>query len=466
MAAMTTFDPARKFARTLRGVITGRIQTGLLELYANDTHFRCVLPGHEADVAGAGPASMQLRASLPIPAAVVAWNATPMAEGLYIEAELRPASRPALPPERHAHLVQFGPEGVTRHLLLPARPLQEVRLRWPDWDFLKDATHRRPLSHAGDSGAVLETARLGDGTKVVIKHIRSSHDWIMRATHDQGREAQLWLSGHLRELDGIYYPVLAAGPEEDGWVIALRDVSRDLVPLGKTVSRDEAVRLLAGADSLHRAFEGCEVGGLSSLADRTYVFSPALARAEREGIDRYPKVIGLGWERFAEVVPRELGDIVLHLVEDPSPLVRELEKAPLTLIHGDYNHGNIGIGKDGRVVMIDLAMASQAPPEVELTWYLNISAPYVDASTEELIADWRRIRGDDFDPSRLRLALLYEVVMSGYGWAYVSHWSPNPERRAQKAAELEWWLRRSADALESWTPHWEEPSTQMINHSG
>jgi Phosphotransferase enzyme family len=454
MAATTTADRARKFARTLRGVYAGRSQKGLLALYASDARFRCALPGREADVVGAGPASVQLTASLPISAKVVAWNATPMAEGLYIEAELRPASRPGLLPERHTHLLQFGPGGVTSHLLLPARPLQEVRLSWPDWEFLKDASHRRRLSHGGDSGAVLEQARLRDGTRIVIKHIRPSQDWLMRATHDQGREAQLWLSGHLRDLDGVDYPVLAAAPEEDGWVIVLRDVSRDLMQPGKKVSRAEAVRLLAGADLLHRAFEGREVDGLSSLADRTYVFSPALVRAEREGIDRYPKLIGLGWERFAEVVPRQLGAVILRLVEDPTPLIRELEKGPLSLIHGDYTHGNIGIAKDGRVVMIDFAMASQAPPEVELTWYLNICAPDVDASTEELIADWQRIRGDDFDPSRLRLALLYEVVMSGYGWAYVSHWSPNPARRAQKAAELEWWLTRAAEALESWTPHW------------
>lgn len=138
---------------------------------------------------------MQVAASLPIPAEVVTWNTTPMTDGLSIEAELRPTSRPGLPPERHEHAVQFGPEGVTRHLLLPTRPLQKVRLSWPDWEFLRDATHRRPLLHAGLSGAVLETAHLSDGTRIVIKHIRPGQDWIMRGTHDQGREAQLWLSG-------------------------------------------------------------------------------------------------------------------------------------------------------------------------------------------------------------------------------------------------------------------------------
>jgi hypothetical protein len=38
----------------------------------------------------------------------------------------------------------------------------------------------------------------------------------MRATGDRGREAQLWLSGYLRDFDRIDYPVRAAAPEAVG----------------------------------------------------------------------------------------------------------------------------------------------------------------------------------------------------------------------------------------------------------
>src|SRR4029077_15592477 len=116
--------------------------------------------------------------------------------------------------------------------------------------------------------------------------------------------------------------------------------------------------------------------------------------------------------------------------------------------------------------MLDFAMATHAPPEVDLTWYLNFSAPDVDASPEELLPAWRRTRGDDFVPSRLRLALLYEVVQSGYGWAYGSHWPANPARRARQQAELEWCLKRAAEALEAWTPHWAERHITLEGPAG
>lgn len=228
--------------------------------------------------------------------------------------------------------------------------------------------------------------------------------------------------------------------------------------MGAELSVDTAVQLLTAADSFHRAFEGCRIEGLCSLADRLYMFSPAVARAEREGIDLYPKMLGLGWERFAEVVPRELGAVIVRLVEDPSPLVRELEKGPLTLIHGDYKLGNVGIAHDGRIVAIDWALACAAPPEIELVWVLG----KLDEAQarDEVVAAWRRIRGDAFDPSRLRLALLFEVLIDGGDWARLSHWSSNPTRRAQNAVDLEWWLKCAAEALESWTPQWGEPPTE------
>jgi hypothetical protein len=74
--------PPANVAQNLRGVYTGRIQNARLrELYANDAQFRCLLPGREADVMGGGPAAMQVAASLPTPATVVAWKTTPSADG-------------------------------------------------------------------------------------------------------------------------------------------------------------------------------------------------------------------------------------------------------------------------------------------------------------------------------------------------------------------------------------------------
>jgi hypothetical protein len=76
----------------------------------------------------------------------------------------------------------------------------------------------------------------------------------------------------------------------------------------------------------------------------------------------------------------------------------------------------------------------------------------VAASRDDLIADWRALRGDDFDEVLFGLALLYEVVIRGWWWM---QWvdSPDPADHLLQS-ELNWWLARAAATLESWSPSW------------
>jgi hypothetical protein len=140
--------------------------------------------------------------------------------------------------------------------------------------FLREARHREPLAHDGDSGSQLERVVLANGRSVIVKHISAAWDWIMRATHDAGREAALWDSGVLQELPpSVDYPVLATEREGDGWAIALGDVGAELIG-SRRLSRDECRSLLHAADTIHRHFQGRPVAGLSTLADRAFMFSP------------------------------------------------------------------------------------------------------------------------------------------------------------------------------------------------
>jgi hypothetical protein len=90
---------------------------------------------------------------------------------------------------------------------------------------LAGATRREPLAAAdGLSGSPLERVVLAGGEVVVIKHVRAGGDWIMRATHDGGRVAELWASGILRRVPAtIDHAILAVEEDGDGWAVVMRE---------------------------------------------------------------------------------------------------------------------------------------------------------------------------------------------------------------------------------------------------
>ncbi|MDQ1424594.1 MAG: hypothetical protein QOD72_2092, partial [Acidimicrobiaceae bacterium] len=141
---------------------------------------------------------------------------------------------------------------------------------------------------------------------------------------------------------------------------------------------------------------------------------------------------------------------VLRLVENPAPLIDELTRDGTTLLHGDFYDSNLGLDGD-RVIAIDWTMACQGPAEVDFAYYLHNFGFTPAQRRDELIADWRSIRGDDFDERRLRLALLFEVVIKGWCWAQ-SVWATNPATRDRLLADMAWWLDQARAALELWSP--------------
>ena len=121
---------------------------------------------------------------------------------------------------------------------------------------LADVVTREPLAAAdGRSGSLLERVVLADGRALVVKHVRDGGDWIMRASHDHGRAAELWSSGVLARVpDVIDHAVVGAERAEDGWVVIMRDVSAALVPDHARLSRGDSRRILEAAAALHAEF--------------------------------------------------------------------------------------------------------------------------------------------------------------------------------------------------------------------
>ena len=149
---------------------------------------------------------------------------------------------------------------------------------------------------------------LAGGEALVVKHVRDGGDWIMRAAHDHGR-AELWSSGVLARVPGVVeHAVLAAEPAGDGWVVIMRDMSAALVPDHARPGRQDSRRVLGAAAALHAAFWDELPLALCPMVDRYQFLSPATARREAGGADEVPKLIGRGWERFAEVVPADVAE--------------------------------------------------------------------------------------------------------------------------------------------------------------
>jgi len=319
---------------------------------------------------------------------------------------------------------------------------------------LADVVAREPLAATdGRSGSLLERVTLAGGRTLVVKHVRDGGDWIMRGCHDHGRAAQLWSQGVLAQVpEVIDHAVVGAEQVDGGWVVVMRDVSAALLPDHARITRDDSRRVLEAAAALHTAFEDEPPLALCSMTDRYQFLSPATARREAGGADEVPRLIGQGWERFAELVPDEVGGPVLELLERPEPLVAALAQHRATLIHGDLKLGNLGFTGD-RVVMLDWGtQTGWAPPAVEAAWYLAVNWSRIDASREQVLDDFRAAEGDRHDEDALRLALLGGLVQLGWDKALAASSHPDPAVRAREAADLAWWCDRARDGLAAGSP--------------
>ena len=316
---------------------------------------------------------------------------------------------------------------------------------------LATAVSRRPLQGDGKSGSMLERVTLADGTELVLKHVDARRDWIMQATHDTGRIARLWESGVFERMPPtIDTAIVGVVATPEGCTVAMRDVTASLLPDGVPVTRMQSRQLLGAAASLHRAFTRRPADDLCSLADLLGFLSPTATapyRAEHE----VPRLVVKGWERFGDVVARDVADAVLGLVDSPELMAEALEPFDATLLHGDLKLANLGLA-GGRVVVLDWGpQTAWGPPAVDYAWYLAINGAGILATLDELLDDVRTAAGPAPDGDALRLALLGALVQLGWEKALGATGDDDDVRERERSG-LEWWTARARDALDEWQP--------------
>jgi hypothetical protein len=326
----------------------------------------------------------------------------------------------------------------------------------------EQVVERLPLgAEGGQSGNTLERVRLGDGTELIHKRVVPGQDWISRATGDDGRVVRMWDEGVFERFPPeVDHAMVALESEGEAWSIYMRDVSASLIPRTQRLDRDAVFGVLRAVAEMHRTFRDADLPELCSIEDRCHLLSPRTIRRELHLGNPSPSLTA-GWEAFSEHVPSQIADVIMPLVEDPTPVADELRRGDQTLVHGDLRLDNLGRTRDGIILLDWGSMTGAAPPAVEFMWFLGFDAMVFDCPRDEVVSMFRDLYGDHVDDRAMDLAFIGGFVHLGchLGLSLLGR-SPTMARlqgsdeakRAAAQAELAWWLSRVQRALDTWSP--------------
>jgi hypothetical protein len=386
----------------------------------------------------------------PGPGTLLGWKADAFPTGLALTFEWRGAGSDGH--DRRRWYLRTGDDGrLTALWSYSARPQADAAAQVEVPDAVLAALGAQGtgagMEHGGNSGAALRRVRVGD-EDLVLKRTAPGADWLGRVTDDDGRTGRLWAQGVFAETgDLVDTGIVDAVADGDDWWIAMRDVSPWLVDATRTLTRDEARTVLDAAAGLHARFRGRAPDGCATLEARIGMSGRAVIDAERDGPDLLPKQFGPAWDAFAAVCPPDVADPVLAAVADPGPLARALrDAAPTTLVHGDLRDDNPGF-RDGKIVLLDWDLATAGTPTVEFAWFLLQDAWRIDATHDELEADFRAAE-PDLDDREVELGMLSGLVQYGWVLGHSAVVHPDPAETAWARAELDWWVPRVRTALE------------------
>ena len=324
------------------------------------------------------------------------WDVLEFASGLALDLERDVHGALA----RQRQFLQVRNGQIMRHQAYAARPQGAARVDLPDDAALAAVrrlgriARREALTHVGQAGNSLERDFLDDGRRVVVKRM-TGDDWVARQTHDPGREIGVWESGLLARLPHVIdHAVIDGGRDGATSFLVMRDVSTELLSPARRLTREESRRVLAAAAEMHRSLAGESLPGGCSLDDKITLTAPRRLERALRGPDYLPKMLVVGWEVFTSEAPRDVGDAVHALLDNPAPLADVLRREPQTVVHGDLRGANLGLLPD-RIVMLDWGLAGEAPAALDFGWYLFVNGWRIDATREQVIDDFLELDAAD-----------------------------------------------------------------------
>jgi len=289
-----------------------------------------------------------------------------------------------------------------------------------------------------------------DGVPLVVKYSSLENDWIMRATGDLGgRQLRLLTSPVLDTLPiCIDHTIVSCAPFTDlggsrGVALLMRDVSDALIPSGsEPIEMQQHRGFIQDMATMHAAYWGFrDDGGLCPVSHRYVMLTPTMAELEAETPrgDPVPPAVADGWRRLDEQYPADARRL-RRLAADPWPLVAALQAGPQTFIHSDWKLGNLG--RDGsRTILIDWDRPGEAPPLVDLAWYLAVNCDRLPETKEATIDAYRSALESAGIPTTAwwdgQLAPALAGAFLQLGWS-----------KTGDATEFGWWSER----LAAWKP--------------
>lgn len=441
-------------AEALRDAATAGSHDELAGLYCEQAVLDANLPGGRHRIRGSAAIGGWLATRWRGPAELAEWTVGVHPAGFELWAERIDSA--GVSRTRQYARVESG--HITRHWIYAAPPHTPPSGQGGDGGVhldprllagLGEVVKHEPLISRGWSGNILERVVLADGSRLVAKRIVPGSNWIDRHTADDGREALLFRSGVLDRVQAaIDHTIVAAERDGDAWWVVMTDVSDSLLSDEKRLSRPESLRVFAAANQMWDEFWDEEVEHLCPLRDRLSLFFPAISESERAGLDLLPKQYEVFWEAFAEAVDFDVAEGVLGLQQDPGPLVAAVEALGTTLIHADIRDEQIGLTGD-RLILLDWGLATQGHPVVDFAWSICHNGWRTDASHDELVEDFRRVRGEHDDPRANELIGLLGLLMYGWVFGHSAAYHPNPTERDWAREELAWWVPQARRGLEA-----------------
>jgi hypothetical protein len=316
---------------------------------------------------------------------------------------------------------------------------------------LDDVVERTTLvENDGKSGASLERAVLRDGSCVVVKRMTPANDFTMSLVGEtEAREYRLWAAGVLDRLPAeVGHCVLDAFIADGETVLVMRDLGDAVLTWDDRLDRSQVHGCLSAIAAMHRAFLGAPPAEAPAVHAEIGAFAPSRLLALADDENPLPGIALRGWDHFRSLVPADLAEAVVALAEEPAPLAFRLAEGPVTLVHGDVATVNMA-PLDGRLYLLDWALAAAAPGSLDLARFIAGCAHVVDIAPEEMIGLYREAAGDAYDEPSMRLALLSGLVWLGWNKALDIVEHEDPAVRARETAGLAWWLAHAEEALDT-----------------